>query len=193
MKRLIALTAASLLLCGAAAAQTPLPSTNRTPAPGSPAAGGAPTNYAQNTSEFLGTVAELDAFHREAAQLALSRSSSAEVQKYAREIMRDHTHGYAGLNNATTTKDRKVTPVAALKPEHRTLLMDLKGSGAAFDRKYIDFEMQALKEALGVLQAYASGGGDPKMRQAAAEAGTADNALMAQAQSLQKTRTARLN
>ena len=190
MKHLIAATAVGLLLCGAAAAQTPLPSTNRTPAPGSPAAGGAPTNYAQNTGEFLKTVAELDAFHREAAQLALSRSAAPDVHKYAQEIMRDHTHGYAGLNNATTAKDRKVAPVATLKPEHKTLLMDLKGSGAAFDRKYIDFEMQALKEALGVLQAYASGGVDAKMRQAAAEAVTADNALLAQAKSLQKTRTA---
>ena len=112
------------------------------------AAGAQGINDAQIASIVL-TANQVDV---DAGQLAQSRSTNAEVKKFAQQMVTDHT----GVNKqavALATK-LKVTPEdndtsRALKAGGEKNLMSLKAlKGAAFDKAYIDHEVAYHQQVL---------------------------------------------
>lgn len=185
MKLLIAVASVGLLAAGSALAQAPLPPQTK-PAPGSPAAGHAPTSYAMNTSTFLKTTTEIDRFQREAAHLALKRATAPGALRYAHDVLRAHTKHYAKLLAAYG--DPGQTPDMQLSPAHKLLIRELRHSPASsFDMKYIDFEVLVLKQTLGPLETYATGGVNARLRQASADAVEAVKAELTEARNLQNS------
>lgn len=183
MHKLVCVTAVAALCGGTALAAPPLPPQTR-PVPGSQSAGNAPTSYAMETSHFLRTMAYIDAFQHRAVGIAVRRAKSDRVRDFARNMLKFHVHSYADLVKLEKMR-ASLPPKYRLPLEYAFLLNRLKKAGANFDKVFVDSEVLVLKTALGPLETYATGGVDGTVRQAAAEAITADKAALVAAQNLQ--------
>ncbi len=160
-----------------ARAQPSLPPST-SPAPGSSAAGNAPTSYAPQTKDFLAEVSEMGAFQTHLAQMG-AKAKSADVRKFAADLSNSRSGGHL-LQIGGAAGPSEVSQA------HQTLLKDLANSGASFDAKFVAIEVDALKAHLGLVQSYATGGVNGQLREAAAEAVTDTRALLTTAQFLQK-------
>jgi putative membrane protein len=112
---------------------------------------------------FAAAVAATDMYEIESAQLAKTKSSSAEVKELAGHIETDHKTSTAELKTAASSAGVTVTP--ALDAEKQGMLDQLKAaSGAEFDRVYLQQQKTAHQKALALLQGYASGGDNPALK-----------------------------
>ena len=167
-----------------AAAQDPLPAATKIE-PGSLDSGFAPTAYAEANRAFEDDIREFDAVQRGMAEIAEAKASPA-VQAFAKQVRTEFTGEGASLKGMSDDKGVPLVGTARLTREHQTLVAQLGASSADVDRLFVDFEVLILREVMGVVQAYALGGTDARLRQAAAEAVSADNVLLATARTLQK-------
>jgi putative membrane protein len=165
-------------------AQRTLPSTTKIE-PGSPEAGFAPTAYAEPLAEFHNDVRELDAAHVKMAEVA-ERKVSPHIQDFAKQVRLEFSGGPSSLKGASNDQGVPIVGTKPLTREHQTLLDQLQVSGADVDRLFIDYEILLLKDSLGLVETYATGGTDGRLRQAAAEAVSAQKVLLATARTLQK-------
>ena len=98
-----------------------------------------------NDAQIASIVVTANQVDIDAGKLAASRSANAEVKKFARQMVTDHT----GVNKSATdlVTKLKVTPQdnptsQSLKAGGEKNLADLKTlKGAAFDKAYIDHEV----------------------------------------------------
>jgi putative membrane protein len=73
----------------------------------------------------------------EAAQLALSKTQSPEIRKFAQRMVADH--GKANAELTTIAKGKGIAPPKELDAEHKAMLDHLKSkSGEAFDAAYAE-------------------------------------------------------
>ncbi|HVM37700.1 MAG TPA: DUF4142 domain-containing protein [Sphingomicrobium sp.] len=120
---------------------------------------------------FVTAVAASDMYEIESAQLAKSKSSSAEVKELAGHIETDHKQSTAELKTAANSAGVTVTP--ALDAEKQAMLDQLRAaSGAEFDRLYLQQQKTAHQKALGLVQNYANGGDNPALKSFASKATT---------------------
>lgn len=166
-----------------AAAQTTLPPATAV-VPGSPGAGFAPTGYAEENRDFVNDTRELDAVQRRLADVA-AHQASPKVQAFAKQVTEAFSGGRSSLRGVSDDQGVPVVGTAKLAREHQTLV-DLLGAGNAdVDRLFVDFEVLLLKQALGLVEPYATGGTDARWREAAALAASEDRVLLATARTLQ--------
>lgn len=165
-------------------AQSTLPAATKVE-PGSPQAGFAPTAYAETLADFHRDVRELDAIHVKLAEVA-ERSASPGVQGFAKQVRLEFSGGPSSLKGASDDQGVPIFGTVSLTREHQTLIDQLKASGADVDRLFVDYEVLVLKDSLGLVEAYATGGTEARLRQAAAEAATGQSVLLATARALQK-------
>ncbi len=166
-----------------ASAQASLPAETKVE-PGSPASGFAPTAYAETNHDFENDVREFDAASVQMAEIA-EHNASPDVQAFAKQVRVEFTGGRSSLKGKSDDKGVPVIGTAKLAREHQTLVAQLQANGADVDRLFVDYEVLVLRESLGVMQSYAAGGVDARLRQAAAEAVSSDNVLLAAARALQ--------
>ena len=142
MLRLIALAgAASLTLASAAVAQ-PLP-----------------------TADFIKAAAQTDNFERVEGRLAEKEAGDAKVRSFGGEMVAAHTKTTAALKAAIAKAGLPPPGAPTLPAEQAQNIEMLKGlHGAAFDKAYIEQQIQAHETALGVMKAYASNGENPVIR-----------------------------
>lgn len=185
-------TCAACIVAGALAtiaptwslAQRTLPSGTKVE-PGSPEAGFAPTAYAEPLAEFHRDVRELDAAHVKMAELA-ERRASPSVKDFAKQVRLQFSGGPSGLKGASNDQGVPIVGTVPLTREHQTLVDQLQAGGADVDRLFVDYEILVLKDSLGLVETYATGGTEARLRQAAAEAVSAQKILLATARNLQK-------
>lgn len=167
MFRTLALTGAlAAALAGSALAQ---PRPHDFPRGGPPpgADRGAP-GAALPTPDFIRAAAQTDEYERMAGRLASRMGKNPRVRQFGSMMIRDHMRTTAGLQRAIRRSGMPVPPPPPLRPDQRRMLSDLRGAGRGFDRAYIDQQVMVHQEALGVMQAYASGGSERALREAAA-------------------------
>lgn len=154
------------------------------PDPVAPAATAAsvPQDYSDTTKEFLKTATENNTFISKAGRLAIKKSENAEIRKFAQQIVRDHVQGYGGFG--TDRSNAKISE-KALRPEQMTMLEQLEKAGSNFDLLFIDQLVVTLRDALTTSQKYANGGTEPSLKEAAADAVTADTSNLNMAEGLQ--------
>ena len=184
------LTSLACLALGAAVAVSPaVAQSTLAPAtivtPGSPEAGLAPTAYAKPNHDFQTDVRELNAVQLKLTSVA-ERRGSPKVQAFAKQVREAFTGGKSGLRGVSDDKGVPIVGTAALTREHDTLLAQLGADTADVDRLFADYEVLMLKEALGLVQPYATGGTDARWREAAAEAVSEDQTLLVTARTLQQ-------
>jgi predicted outer membrane protein len=164
-------------------AQTTLPASTKVD-PGSPASGFAATAYAEENRDFQHDVRELDAAQANMAAYA-ERKASPAVQAFAKEVRMQFAGGGSSLKGMSDDQGVPLVGTAALSREHRTLLTQLQADGADVDLLFVDYEVLLLKEALGMVETYATGGTDARWRESAAKAVSQDRTLLAAAQTMQ--------
>jgi putative membrane protein len=146
--RTIALAGVASLVFAAAAVAQPLP-----------------------TPDFITAAAQTDDFERTEGRLAEKMAANVQVRSFGAEMVTAHTKTTAALKAAIAKAGLPPPAPPTLTAEQTQNIATLKAlHGAAFDKAYVDQQIEAHKTALGVMQAYASSGENPILRKAAANA-----------------------
>ncbi len=147
------------------------PATNE-PAPGSTnstvaatkdaVAGATGTLSAELTSSTKGFVegaATGDMYEIAASKIAVMRSMSDDVKKFAQQMINDHTQTTNQLKAALEHAKLNVEPPTMLDSRHQGLIDDLKGvKDQDFDARFISQQESAHNEALILVRGYAKDG-----------------------------------
>jgi putative membrane protein len=122
------------------------------------------------TPDFIKAAAQTDAFERTEGRLAVQMAASPKVRTFGQEMVDAHTKTTAALKAAIAKAGLPPPAPPTLTAEQNQKVAALKGlHGAAFDKAYMAQQIEAHQTALGVMQAYASGGDNPVIRKAAAD------------------------
>ena len=141
--------------CGSNDNKANMSSTAPTPPPPALSAG---------DTAFINTVSQADTEEINAAQLAETNSHSARVKSYAQQMVSDHTAANQKLNSIAQSKG--VTPTTTPDDAHQQMMTQLQGEhGRAFDRAYIQGQIQDHQMVIQVLQNEAQTGTDPELKE----------------------------
>jgi len=136
---------------------------------GSPASIGAYGAGKVATPVFVEQAAQSDMYELAAARIALTKSQSAEIKGFAQEMIAAH--------GATSSKLKQLVSAGGMPPlptaldDRRSGLIDTlqKAAPDTFDEVYLDQQTQAHREALGLMDSYATHGDDAGLKSFAAE------------------------
>ncbi len=118
---------------------------------------------------FAMKAAELNMFEIEAAKLAASRSTNAEVKAFAGKMATAHGKTADSLTAAITASGAAITLPTVLSKDMQDDLDDLtKAGNDDFDKKYADSQVDAHQAMLNLLQRYAQDGDTPAIKAFAA-------------------------
>lgn len=96
-------------------------------------------------------------------QLAQTKASSAAVRRFAQQMVTDHTMVNQQL--MALAQRKQMTPPSSMDMRHEQLLQQLQGmKGRAFDRAYIEGQVQDHQMAVQAFQTEAQSGTDPEVR-----------------------------
>jgi putative membrane protein len=122
------------------------------------------------TTDFITKAAQSDAFERREGRIAERRAQSPAVRRFAAQMVSAHTMTTKGLMSAISRAHLSPPPPPTLNGDQIRLMTDLRGAqGRDFDKTYIDQQVQAHQDALGVMQGYAQSGPPGPVRDAAAK------------------------
>lgn len=116
-------------------------------------------------SEDLG---ETYMYELAAAQIALERTRSDEMRRFANRIVADHRNSVRRLKNAMVDGTGLVVPEAP--NETQLARLEALRSAPSFDSAYLQLQRRAHEETLGDLRRFAAGGTGEKLKIFAAEA-----------------------
>lgn len=124
-----------------------------------------------NTADAYVTNAALgDMYEIESSKLALEKAKSAEVKKFAQQMITDHTATTAKLKETLTAAKLQITPPAQLDARRSGMLDNLRGASAEdFDKAYLDQQTAAHQEALTLHSGFAQDGDNEPLKKLAAE------------------------
>ncbi len=124
---------------------------------------------ALTAAEFVQKAAISDMYEIEASKLAQKVSQSTAVTKFAGEMIKDHTATTAKIK-AITAGDAALKPPAAMDDAHLKMIADLKAAAPdKFDTLYVDQQTDAHQQAHALMESYASGGDNAKLKAFASE------------------------
>lgn len=97
------------------------------------------------------------------AQLAETKAADPAVRRFATKMSADH--GMVGEQLATLAQSKAITPPSNMDAGHETLYRQLQSmSGPAFDRAYMNGQMQDVTMLIEAFQSEADSGKDPQVR-----------------------------
>lgn len=119
---------------------------------------------------FADTAAASDTFEIESSRLAAAKAESAEVKRFAEDMIKAHTESTTKLKTAAAAATPAITPAAQLNPMQQQTLDALSAkSGADFDTAYAKAQVDAHQMALDALKAYSANGDVPSLKGLATE------------------------
>jgi putative membrane protein len=122
------------------------------------------------TMSFVAQAAQSDAFERQEGRLAAHRAHDMHVRRFASEMVSAHTTTTKGLKAAIHDAHMPAPPPPMLSGDQKRMIDDLQNThGRAFDKIYIDQQVQAHQQALQLMQGYAQNGAPGPIRDAAAK------------------------
>lgn len=129
-----------------------------------------PMAAANTAAGFVGRAALSDMYEIESSRLALQRSQSQEVKRYAQMMIDAHTGTTRQVAEIIRTGNLQITSPASLDRAGSDRIADLRSaSDADFDDRYIDQQTAAHQSTLALMRDYA-GSGDNAALQAFARA-----------------------
>lgn len=118
--------------------------------------------------EFMSMVAHSDQFEIRSSQLALQKSSNAEVRRYAQQMIQEHTQSTRQLTQLAA--QRGVTLPNAPAPFNQAVIQQLSTlSGAEFDRAYLEPQANGHMQTVAVFRTQVGQGQDAAVKQFAAQ------------------------
>jgi putative membrane protein len=137
---------------------------------GSPASIGANGASMVSTPKFVESAAISDMFEIASSKLALTRATSPDIKAFAKAMISAHEGTTAALKKTLATANAGVTPPTAMDERHTGMLDELqKSTPDKFDSKYLDQQTQAHREALGLMDSYATHGDNAALKALAGE------------------------
>jgi len=162
MKKTIAVMALSALFAMPIAAQA---QQAVTPATGTPTKMKAATTQ----GDFVAMAVSSNMFEIESSRLALEKSQNADVKRFAQQMIDDHTKAGANLEAALAAGPKSEIPTR-LDPKHERMLEELRAaSGAQFNALYLQQQLAAHDEAVGLFQGYSMNGEAGPVKEFAAQ------------------------
>ena len=121
---------------------------------------------ASGDQAFANAAAASDAFEIETSRLALEKSSSAEIKRYAKAMIDAHTKSTADLKSAGSSAAQPITPNPALTAEQQATVDRLRSAtGKAFDQAYVQAQTTGHEKTLATLRDYAANGDVTELKQ----------------------------
>lgn len=109
-----------------------------------------------------------DVYEITSSQVALMKSQTPAVRRYAEMMIAHHTDTTNGVLAAAKRAGIMTPPPPVLDQRHRDLITQLMNAeGAQFDRTYWTQQLQSHEATLALMQGYASNGDTPQLRAAA--------------------------
>lgn len=134
------------------------------------------------TKGFATAAAVSDMYEVTAGNIALQRSSNADVKAFAQQMVDAHTKTTAKLKGLLPTD---ITPPAHVDDRRQAMLDNLRGVAASdFDHRYITQQVAAHKEANILMRGYAKSGDNAPIKAFAAETDQAVKMHLSMAQNL---------
>ncbi|MCI3179622.1 DUF305 domain-containing protein [Caulobacter sp. CCUG 60055] len=128
-----------------------------------------PSNEAA-APDFVAKAAAGDLYEIQASKIALTRANNAEVKKFARMMIDAHVKTTEGLKKAIAASGQAITLPAALPDDLQGKVDELnKADAKAFDKVYVDGQVDAHQAALNLFQRYANDGTVAQLKSFAAE------------------------
>jgi putative membrane protein len=122
-----------------------------------------------SAQEYVAMASSSDMFEIESSKMALQHARSAEVRKFAEEMIRDHATTTSGLMAAA--RQEHIGVPSSPMPKQAQMLAKLKGtSDGSFDATYLDLQRMSHEEAVALHTAYARNGDDAALRATANKA-----------------------
>lgn len=124
---------------------------------------------ANSTQSFVNTASIANEFEIESSQLALKKSQSDDVKKFAQLMIDDHTKTADKMKDALAASKAK-PPTDNMDSKHEKLLDKLQSaSNDNFDQQYISMQTDAHKEAVKLFGNYSRNGKDAALKDFASE------------------------
>src|SRR5215831_13264218 len=121
------------------------------------AAGTLSAELTTSTKGFVEGAASGDIYEIEASKIALMRSMSDDVKKFAQQMINDHTQTSNQLKAALEHAKLNVELPKMLDSRHQQMIDDLKGvKDQDFDARYISQQESGHNEALILMRGYAN-------------------------------------
>lgn len=148
----------------------------------------APSVSNQAASDFIGRAMGDDLFEYQAAEVAAVRANDPAVKAFAIITAKQSAASRAALTRAVADSGQRLSAPTGLPDNLQSMLDQLKrGTARDFDKTYIEQQIEADEDALGLMSAYGRDGGVPAIRTAASALGPARQAQLDQARSIQDT------
>lgn len=129
----------------------------------------APRPAATPTPGFLTAVAAGNEFEIDSSKLALTRTKSDIVRRFAQRMVEDHTDAASKFKKAVA-EAKLTSPPEKVDARHQTMLDGLKAANeTSFDKLYVDAQHKAHVETVDLFKAYAENGDNARMKQFANE------------------------
>lgn len=110
-------------------------------------------------ADFVPMAAQSNMLEIQMAKVALKKSQNKDVRQFANMMVKDHTKAGKDLKAAVQKSGSKMTVPAKLDAAHQQMLDQLQqASGSDFDTLYIDMNVQAHEQAVGLFQGYSQKG-----------------------------------
>jgi putative membrane protein len=111
-----------------------------------------------------------DMFEVESSKLAAQKAANANVKQFAQEMIEAHTKTTVQLKSIAEKEGFATELPKEMDKKHTKMLSDLQGlSGARFDRKYLELQVAAHREAATLFDSYAAKGKNGALKQFAAD------------------------
>lgn len=161
---LVISTVALLAACGQKVEETVVQQPDANPAATIPT----PANEAA-APDFVAKAVASDIFEIDSSRVALEKSPSADVKKFAQEMIDAHSKSGADLKAALTTSGLAITPSTILPQDKADAVNKLRGTEAKdFDKAYLDAQVDGHQATLDLMQRYANDGDNAALKAFAA-------------------------
>ena len=125
---------------------------------------------ASATMAYVTAAGQSDQFEIQEGKLAERMGQSRKVRAFGKQMVEDHTKSTSMVMMAAQSSGMPQMPPPPLTSDQQQMLAQLQAtSGAAFDRTYIQQQMQSHQQALATQQGYAQSGTDPNLKMTAAK------------------------
>lgn len=120
---------------------------------------------AMPAEQFVTTAAISNMFEIQSSMMAKSMADSADVKAFAEQMIVDHTKAGEDLKKAAGGRVPDT-----LDDKHQSMIDQLNNAhGAAFDKSYVDMQVNAHKEAVALFTNYSQSGDNATLKDFAAK------------------------
>ena len=114
---------------------------------------------------FANAAAKSDAFEIASSKLALDKSTSSDIKKFAQKMVDAHTDSTAKLMTAASGATPAIVPDSTLTPDQQSKIDDMQGkSGTDFDQAYVAAQTEGHQKTLDTLRDYSANGDVPELK-----------------------------